>query len=262
LESHPNEELPAARPQQTTALYDRMLAQGAVMGDSWGLETPLWFATGGAEAKDVFSFHRSNDFEHVRAEVMAVRNRVGVTEISNFAKYEITGPGARDWLSYLMTNAMPATGRIILTPMLNENGKTETMIMGCYGIGVTRIVAASIEQNHDDKGIIWPAALAPFQISIVPINYHNSDQVRIATDSLYKELTEAGYDVLLDDRKMRAGAMFADHELIGIPYRFVASERGLKEGQLEFKSRSAEDAENVKQSEVLDFLADRLGQTL
>jgi len=119
----PNEELPASRPMQTTALYDTMVAQGAVMGDSWGLETPLWFAPQGVEPKDIVSFRRSNDFEHVKAEVKAVRETVGVTEIANFAKYEITGPGAEAWLSRLMTNKMPRTGRIILTPMLNEAGK-------------------------------------------------------------------------------------------------------------------------------------------
>ena len=119
----PNEELPAARPVQTTALYDTLRAQGAVMGDSWGLETPLWFAPEGVEPRDIVSFRRSNDFEHVKAEVMAVRQGVGVTEIANFAKYEITGPGAEAWLSGLMTNRMPRTGRIVLTPMLNENGK-------------------------------------------------------------------------------------------------------------------------------------------
>ncbi|MEM8878823.1 MAG: glycine cleavage T C-terminal barrel domain-containing protein, partial [Pseudomonadota bacterium] len=119
----PNEELPAARPMQTTPIYDRLLAQGAVMGDSWGLETALWFAPEGVPAEDVVSFHRSNDFEHVKAEVQAVRNGVGVTEISNFAKYRVTGSGAEGWLSHLMTNRMPRTGRIILTPMLNPLGK-------------------------------------------------------------------------------------------------------------------------------------------
>ncbi|MES0812035.1 FAD-dependent oxidoreductase [Roseibium sp. SCPC15] len=119
----PNEELPAGRPHQTTPLYDRMLAQGAVMGDSWGLETPLWFAPEGTEAKDIFSFHRSNDFEPIGAECRAVRESVGITEIANFAKYEVSGPGAEGFLSRLMTNTMPKTGRIILTPMLNENGK-------------------------------------------------------------------------------------------------------------------------------------------
>ena len=104
----PNEELPAARPQQTTPLYDIMVAQGAVMGDSWGLETPLWFAPKGIEPKDIVSFHRSNDFPHVEGEVpRACANGVGVTEIANFAKYEFTGPGAEAFLSRLMTNRMP-----------------------------------------------------------------------------------------------------------------------------------------------------------
>src|SRR5690349_377085 len=119
----PNEELPAARPQQTTALYDTMLAQGAVMGDSWGLETPLWFAPKGVEPKDIVSFHRSNDFKHVKAEVLGTRNGVGVTEIANFAKYRFDGPGAEAFLSRLMTNKMPRSGRIILTPMLNPQGR-------------------------------------------------------------------------------------------------------------------------------------------
>jgi len=119
----PNEELPAARPQQTTALYDVMLAHGAVMGDSWGLETPLWFAPRGVEAIDKVSFHRSNDFPHVRAECLGVRNGVGVTEIANFAKYEFTGAGSEAYLARLMTNRMPKAGRLILTPMLNETGK-------------------------------------------------------------------------------------------------------------------------------------------
>jgi dimethylglycine dehydrogenase len=119
----PNEELPAARPQQTTPLYDLLVAQGAVMGDSWGLETPLWYAPAGVEPRDIVSFHRSNDFAHVKAECLAVRNGVGVTEIANFAKYEIVGPGAEHYLSHLMTNRMPKPGRLILTPMLNTFGK-------------------------------------------------------------------------------------------------------------------------------------------
>ena len=120
----PNEELPAARPQQTTPLYDIMVRDNnAVMGDTWGLETPLWFAPPGTDAKDILSFHRSNDFEPIGNEVNAVRERVGVTEIANFAKYKITGSGAEDWLNHLMTNTMAKTGRIVLTPMLNHNGK-------------------------------------------------------------------------------------------------------------------------------------------
>ena len=119
----PNEELPAGRPLQTTPLYDTFLAQGAVMGDSWGMETPLWFAPPGQKAEDIVSFHRSNDFEPIKAECRAVREAVGVTEIANFAKYEITGAGAEAWLLRVMTNTMPKQGRLMLTPMLNHQGK-------------------------------------------------------------------------------------------------------------------------------------------
>ena len=142
----PNEELPAARPMQTTPLYDRMLAQGAVMGDSWGLETPLWFAPKGVEPKDIVSFHRSNDFEHVKREVKGVRNGVGVTEIANFAKYAITGPGAEAFLSRLMTNRMPKTGRIVLTPMLNEKG----LLIGDF----------TIAKAGDDRFFMWGSSQA------------------------------------------------------------------------------------------------------
>jgi dimethylglycine dehydrogenase len=121
---YPNEELPAARPAETTPLYDYLKDhRHAVMGDSWGLEAPLWFAPSAAEAHDVASFHRSNDFAHVGAEVRAVRERVGVTEIANFAKYEVSGPGAEAFLDHLMTNTMPKAGRLVLTPMLNDAGK-------------------------------------------------------------------------------------------------------------------------------------------
>ena len=119
----PNEELPAGRPLQTTPLYDTFLAQGAVMGDSWGMETPLWFSPPGEKAEDIVSFHRSNDFEPIKAECRAVREAVGVTEIANFAKYEITGAGAEAWLLQVMTNTMPKQGRLMLTPMLNHQGK-------------------------------------------------------------------------------------------------------------------------------------------
>ena len=128
---YPNEELPAARPQQTTPLYDIMVQDNhAVMGDVWGLETPLWFAPDAQSAHDILSFHHSNDFEQIAAEVAAVRGSVGITEISNFAKYEITGTGAMAWLDHLMCNAMPARNRLVLTPMLNENG----MVIGDFTI--------------------------------------------------------------------------------------------------------------------------------
>lgn len=120
---YPNEELTAGRPHQTTPLYDRLVAAGAVMGDSWGLEAPLWFAPPGSEARDIVSFRRSNDFEAVGAECRAVREAVGITEIANFAKYEITGPGAAAYLDRVLAGRRPADGRMTLTPMLNDTGK-------------------------------------------------------------------------------------------------------------------------------------------
>ncbi|RJG44786.1 FAD-dependent oxidoreductase [Mesorhizobium sp. DCY119] len=142
----PNEELPAARPAQTTPLYDTMVAQNAVMGDSWGLETPLWFAPQGTEPKDIVSFHRSNDFEHIGNEVRATRESVGVTEIANFAKYEVSGPGAENFLNRLMTNRMPKTGRLVLTPMLNEFGK----LIGDF----------TIAKCAEDRFMIWGSSAA------------------------------------------------------------------------------------------------------
>ena len=142
--------------------------------------------------------------------------------------------------------------------VLAENGKPKVMTMGCYGIGVTRVVAASIEQNHDENGIIWPMALAPFQLSIVPINYHKAENVKHEADALYEQLIAAGYDVLLDDRNMRPGAMFADHELLGIPHRIVISDRGLKEDQLEFKSRTDSESSNIKRDAAMAFVTKKL----
>lgn len=142
--------------------------------------------------------------------------------------------------------------------VLDENGKAQVMYMGCYGIGVTRVVAAAIEQNNDEFGIRWPTAMAPFQIVVAPVNMKKSQQVADAADYLYKQLRDAGYDVLLDDRDMRLGAMFADHELIGIPHRLVVSERGLQAGELEYKARSGGDAEKVAPDDVLEFLRARV----
>ena len=142
--------------------------------------------------------------------------------------------------------------------VLAENGKPEVMTMGCYGIGITRVIASSIEQNHDDNGIIWPEALAPFQLSIIPINYHKSEAVRQTADKIYADLIESGFDILLDDRNMRPGAMFADHELIGIPHRMVISDRGIKAGQVEYKARTGGDAMDIELNEVLDFISTKL----
>lgn len=142
--------------------------------------------------------------------------------------------------------------------VLDENGKSQLMTMGCYGIGVSRVVASCIEQNNDEKGIIWPMAMAPFQIALAPLNYHKSEDVRSVADKLYEELMDAGFDVILDDRNIRPGAMFADLELIGIPHRVVISDRGLKNKQLEYKFRTAEEAESIELDGALHTILDKL----
>ena len=142
--------------------------------------------------------------------------------------------------------------------VLDEEGKPTTLTMGCYGIGVSRVVAAAIEQNHDERGIRWPAALAPFQVALVPMKYENA-AVKEATDRLYGELKAAGFDVLLDDRdkKTSPGVKFADMELIGIPHRLVVGERGLNEGVVEYKGRTDSDSQNVALAEIVSFLKAR-----
>ncbi len=135
---------------------------------------------------------------------------------------------------------------------LDEKGQSQPMVMGCYGIGVTRLLGAAIEQCFDDKGIIWPVSIAPFQVVLCPMGYDRSDMVREASDKLYQDLTAAGIEVILDDRGERPGAMFADWELIGVPYRVVIGERGLKEGHLEFQARTDAEASNVPVTEVLN----------
>ena len=136
----------------------------------------------------------------------------------------------------------------------DQDGKDRVMIMGCYGIGVTRIVGAAIEQNHDDNGIIWPAPLAPFDVVLVPINMHRSKRVREASEALYAELQESGFEVLYDDRDARPGVKFADAELIGIPHRLVISERGLDAGELEYRHRRDSEARVLKREAALELL--------
>jgi prolyl-tRNA synthetase len=127
--------------------------------------------------------------------------------------------------------------------------------MGCYGIGVSRIVAAAIEQNHDANGILWPAAMAPWQVAVCVINPKNDPSVADAAQALYDELNAAGIDAVLDDRGLRPGAMFADIELIGIPHRVVVSERGLAAGTFEYRARNATDSENLDRAALLARLA-------
>jgi len=138
--------------------------------------------------------------------------------------------------------------------VLADNGKAEIMSMGCYGIGVSRVVASAIEQNHDDNGIIWPTALAPFKVGIVPMNMHKSERVREAADKLYSDLEAAGIEVLFDDRKERPGVMFANMELIGIPYRIVIGERSLDKGVFEFKGRTDSKASEIAVDDIVSYV--------
>jgi prolyl-tRNA synthetase len=132
------------------------------------------------------------------------------------------------------------------------------MVMGCYGIGVTRLVAAAIEQNFDARGIVWPEPIAPFQVALVPMNLQKSEAVRAATEPLYEALVAAGVEVLLDDRDVRPGVKFADMELLGIPHRVVIGERGLADGALEYQARRAADNEALPVADATQALAARV----
>ncbi len=143
---------------------------------------------------------------------------------------------------------------------LDEGGRPAPLQMGCYGIGVTRILGAAIEQNFDDKGIVWPDAIAPFELVLCPMGLDRSEMVKEATEKLYAEMQAAGIDVIVDDRGLRPGAMFADWELIGVPHRVVIGERGLKEGNLEYQGRRDEAASSVPVAEMVAFIKGKLGK--
>ncbi|WP_067987237.1 proline--tRNA ligase [Neptuniibacter pectenicola] len=144
--------------------------------------------------------------------------------------------------------------------VLDQNGKSVVMDMGCYGIGVSRVIAATIEQNHDESGIIWPESIAPFHIALIPLQYDKSDEVKALTDQMYQDLQRAGYDVILDDRdkKTSPGVKFADMDLMGIPHRVVISPRGLEAGTLEYKGRRDTDKQDVKVEDLMSLLAERI----
>lgn len=142
--------------------------------------------------------------------------------------------------------------------VLNESGKAATLEMGCYGIGISRIVAAAIEQNHDDYGIIWPQAIAPFTVAIVPMNMKRSHRVKEAAEQLYQQLQENGVEVILDDRKERPGVMFADMELMGVPHRIVISDKGIDAGTYEYKHRRDNEKVDIEQQNVLNFIMEKL----
>jgi prolyl-tRNA synthetase len=141
---------------------------------------------------------------------------------------------------------------------LDETGKPQLMVMGCYGIGVTRLLGAAIEQNHDERGIVWPVSMAPFEAVVCPIGYDRSADVRAAADRLHAELLALGVDAILDDRGERPGAMFADWELVGVPQRLVVSDRGLKDGEVELQGRTEAAASRVPLAEAARRLSARL----
>jgi prolyl-tRNA synthetase len=144
--------------------------------------------------------------------------------------------------------------------VINEAGKNQNMIMGCYGIGISRVVAAAIEQGHDDNGVIWPNELAPFQVAICPMNMHKSDRLRETVEDIYQQLTAAGIEVLLDDRKVRAGFMFSDMELIGIPHRIVIGDRSLDSGKVEYQARTESVSQEIGFDELVSFIKQKLGK--
>ncbi len=138
--------------------------------------------------------------------------------------------------------------------VINEQGQLQVMMMGCYGLGISRVVAAAIEQHHDEQGIIWPQAIAPFELVIIPLNGHKSTAVAEKANELYQQLTQLGFDVLLDDRKDRPGVLFADHDLIGIPHRIVVSERNLENECLEYKARTSEEKQLIPFNQWIEFI--------
>lgn len=142
--------------------------------------------------------------------------------------------------------------------VLNETGKSQVVTMGCYGIGVSRVVAAAIEQNHDDRGIIWPDSIAPFQVVLVPVNAHKSMRVKEKAEEIYQQLQAAGIDVLLDDRGLRPGVAFADMELVGIPHRLILGERGLDNGLIEYKNRRSGEGDEFSIDDVVSVMQSRL----
>jgi len=226
-----------------------------------GLDIPVYFdhataamadcvAGGNAEDKHVIGINFGRDIDE--PETVDIRNIVpgdptpGGTGTLDIARGIEVGHIFQ--LGDKYSKAMNAT-------VLDQDGKERVMAMGCYGIGITRIVGAAIEQNHDENGIIWPAPLAPFDVVIVPIGMDRSDTVREAAEALYQELSELGYEVLFDDRDARPGVKFADAELIGIPHRLVVSERNLAAGELEYRHRRDSESRNVKRDEALAILA-------
>lgn len=230
-----------------------------------GLKVPV-FIDPAAAALPAFVCGANEDGKHLRG-VNAARDIPGaqLADIRNVVEGD-PSPDGRGTLSIVRgievghifqlgtkySDAMKAV-------VLDEQGKEIPMIMGCYGIGVSRIVAAAIEQNHDEHGMIWPRDIAPFQVALLPMNMKKSQRVRDAAEALYSELADAGIEVLLDDRPVRPGVMFSDMELVGIPYRVVIGEKNLDNDKVEFRARTDSDNQDIARGEIVGLLREKLG---
>jgi prolyl-tRNA synthetase len=225
-----------------------------------GLDIPVFYDHATANMADFVCGANESDMHYTGTNIGRDIEAVATVDIRNVVAGDPT-PGGNGALS--ITRGIEVGhifqlgdkySRAMNATVQDSGGKDSVMSMGCYGIGITRIVGAAIEQNHDDNGIIWPVPLAPFDVVLVPINMHRSDTVREAAEALYEELQDAGLDVLFDDRNTRPGVMFADAELIGVPHRLVISERGLKANELEYRQRRDEKSRNLNREAALNLL--------
>jgi prolyl-tRNA synthetase len=235
---------PLGAPAHTLLLVD---SEVAIMSD--------WVCGANLEGHHVTGVNWTRDLELDPSHVFDLRNVVagdlspdGKGTLSIERGIEV---GHIFYLGTKYSKAMDAT-------FLDENGKPQPFEMGCYGIGITRLPAAAIEQNHDEKGIIWPDAIAPFVLVICPIGMDRSEPVQHEAQAIYEEAKLQGWDVILDDRGERPGVMFADWELIGVPHRVVISERGLKAGQVEYQHRRDQEASNIALSDLMDHLKTKI----
>ncbi|MEK6216233.1 MAG: proline--tRNA ligase, partial [Boseongicola sp.] len=225
-----------------------------------GLDIPVFYDHATTNMADFVCGANESDMHYTGTNIGRDIEAVATVDIRNVVSGDPT-PGGNGTLS--ITRGIEVGhifqlgdqySRAMNATVQDSDGKDSVMSMGCYGIGITRIVGAAIEQNHDDNGIIWPAPLAPFDVILVPINMHRSETVREAAEALYEELQNAGLDVLFDDRNTRPGVMFADAELIGVPHRLVISERGLKANELEYRQRRDEKSRNLNRETALTLL--------
>ncbi len=225
-----------------------------------GLDIPVFYDHATANMADFVCGANESDMHYTGTNIGRDIEAVATVDIRNVVSGDPT-PGGNGTLS--ITRGIEVGhifqlgdqySRAMNATVQDSDGKDSVMSMGCYGIGITRIVGAAIEQNHDDNGIIWPAPLAPFDVVLVPINMHRSETVREAAEALYEELQNAGLEVLFDDRNTRPGVMFADAELIGVPHRLVISERGLKANELEYRQRRDEESRNLNREAALNLL--------